>query len=268
MKRLAISIMCCSIFLWGVPAVVLAKNYSNALLPKEEKLDVICTLKDNGESHAKHSMLINSFQENDQWYYEFSAEGFGDYDTFKNVHWTKQSTVIDANGLLKPLKSEIKIYNRDGKLNTRYAISYDYRQNKVHFYTDGPEYSKPRHHSFPIKGPICDDVTMIHFLKAYIPRLDNKGDEYFYLVTNEPNVYKVRVVEDKRETLDLPIGRLDTVKIQAYALMGPLTHMMKAILPPTYLWYEDKYPYNWVKYQGLDGGPNSENIIAVVEARK
>lgn len=245
-----------------------AKDYSNALIPKKERLDVVCMLHDTVAPHAKHSMLINSYEDNDQWYYEFTAHGEGTYDTFRDVRWTKKSQVIDANGILKPLRSVINVYNQDESLNTRYTIEYDYRENRVHFYTDGPEYSKPRHHSFTIKGPICDDVTMIHFLKTYAANVGRPGYEHFYLVTNEPNVYKVNIVEKAREVLDLPIGRINTVKIQAYASMGPLTQVMKAILPATYLWYEDQYPYHWVQYQGLDGGPHSENIKAVVVDRE
>ncbi len=240
-------------------------QYSQALIPSKQKIDVICHIKGTNESHAVHTMHVSESVHQNRKVYLFKTQGEGGYNKYKNVRWEKTSRVIDDNGLIRPLESEITIKDQNNNIIVHYSISYNYETKKIKFVIDDREMSKVKTKTFPIKGPVCDDVNMIYFLKAYAANAGEKTHEYFYLLTNEPDMYRVRVKAKEYEVLDLPLGSIDTVKIQAQADFGALTNVIGALFPPTYLWYENQPPYHWVQYEGLDGGPRAENVRAVVQ---
>jgi len=120
---------------------------------------------------------------------------------------------------------------------------------------------------FEIKGPVCDDITMFCFLKSYAANRDKEKFKNFYLLTNEPKLYKVDIKNRGTEDLKLPIGTVKAIKLQLMADLGPVTEIAAKIVPPTYFWYKNQYPYDWLQYEGKESGLKSANVVAYLTHR-
>ena len=103
---------------------------------------------------------------------------------------------------------------------------------------------------------------MAFFLKAYVKHRDEPGYKNFYLLTNEPKLYKVNFKLVATETLDLPIGKKRALKIKTTGDMGIVDDILDKYVPHTYFWYEDSPDLQWLQYQGLETSIDSAYVIA------
>jgi hypothetical protein len=114
---------------------------------------------------------------------------------------------------------------------------------------------------FPIKGKTTDDVTLIYFLRAYVANRDDPDYKSYYLLTNEPKLYKCNIRVMGEEICQLPIGEKAAVKLKLTGDMGIIDDILDRFVPHTYVWYEPDPPYTWLQYQGLETSVSSTNVI-------
>ncbi len=66
------------------------------------------------------------------------------------------------------------------------------------------------------------------------------------------------------EKLSLAIGQRSAMKIRLIADFGILDEAFDRIVPPSFIWYEDRPPFDWLQYQGLETGLQSPDIIGSI----
>ena len=80
-------------------------------------------------------------------------------------------------------------------------------------------------------------------------------------------MYGVNLEFVKNEVLNLPGGKRNSIKIRLIADFIKLgDELFDKIIPPTFVWYQDQPPYTWLKYQGMETGDPSPNIIAYLKS--
>jgi len=220
--------------------------------------------KKTGELHARARLLVKRVEKDDRDRYVIVQTGQGNYDTYKDVHWVKASKIIYDGLAVKPLESITTVYDPDKTMRVEYRKLYDYENKEIVFKKLSPERKVLEREVFPIDGPTCDDVTLVHFLRGYAEHKGEKDYEQFFLLTNEPKLYKVRIKELPAETLDLESGRVRALKFQLMTELGPLSELAAKLIPPTFVWYTDTEPYDWLQYEGLETTLRSANIVVSV----
>jgi len=70
------------------------------------------------------------------------------------------------------------------------------------------------------------------------------------------------------EILDLPAGKVKSIKLRLIPNLGILTGIIGSLIPPTFMWYIDQAPYEWLQYQGLETGIGSTHIKAYLSKTK
>ena len=217
-------------------------------------------LKSN-DWYAENTLVIENGSDASR--FTFDIEGKGRYDQYKDVAWSKQAEVQWQDNMLVPLSSDMRIRGIDGNEAYSYHYTYDYGSSQLTyaFRIDGVT---ERKRTYKLKGPTTDEVTMVQFLRPYVPFAGQEGYDSFYLLAKAPSLYKVNIIPQGEDVLTFGDRHVHTIKIQLKADLGPLTNIMAAIVPPTYLWYESQYPYRWVKYQGVDSGQHAPVIRASV----
>jgi len=241
-----------------------AKEYSKLFIPRQQSLEVVVNINKTDKEHARNNIRIKKIGENDVNQYYIQSNGSGDYGKYKNVSWEKEAVVKEDKNHLKTIYSQMIIKDKKGDIVAHYKNSYDYENGLIEFEKSGKSDFDYIKKEFSLKGPVCDDVTMIHFLKNYTANLGKKGFNYFYLLTNEPKLYKVKIKEIGKDILIINNKRKESVKLQLMADLGPLTDISAKVVPPTYVWYENKAPFNWLQYEGMDLGFRSENVKATL----
>src|SRR5439155_1670916 len=74
-----------------------------------------------------------------------------------------------------------------------------------------------------------------------------------HLLTNEPQLYAVKIEMRGRERVKTPAGEFDCYKIEVVPELG-LLNVARAFLPKTYMWFSASAPHFWVRYEGPENG--------------
>ena len=99
-------------------------------------------------------------------------------------------------------------------------------------------------------------------------RCYNKNYNQYYLLSNEPKHYDIRVKDLGIVDFKLPSGKvIKAIKIQTIPSFGLFTGIMAKLVPPTFLWYEAQEPHNFLQYEGLETGVGGAVITSTVMQR-
>lgn len=86
------------------------------------------------------------------------------------------------------------------------------------------------------------------------------GEVSFDLVTREGHVIPMTARIVGREPVTTPAGTFDCNRIEL-SPTGWIGRAAKLLMPRTYVWNSVAAPHVWVKYQGLDGGLGSPEVV-------
>ena len=239
-----------------------AAELSAALMPAFQEGRTVYRNKESGKIRGEFSYNLQRTQDDKRTLYVSRKEGRGDYAGYTDVVWTIDSRMQEESDRLNPLESSLTIKTGDGNVLTRYEIVFQHDRKIINFRRFDGAGELIRAADFPIKGPTTDSFGLIHFLKKLVAEPDKKKDDSFYLLTNEPALYKIDLKRRGEEKITLPAGEFRAVKIQLLVDLGPLTGITARLFPPTYLWYQKNDPSLWLRYEGLEFGRNSTNIIS------
>ncbi len=211
-------------------------------------------------SASSHSFTVTSDS------FTAQKKGRGAFDHFELVDWLAEATGTIKDRRLIQKKSLCVIKDLEGNTLYQAQKDFDYEKKKITIKIDdrrNPKRARVKNYTFPIKGPTIDEICLTNFVKSFIPYLNEKNNQSFYLITFEPALYKVLVKQQGQETITLPSGRsYDCVKIRLIADMGILDNVFDQYVPATFVWYQRTYPFQWVQYQGLETGRHSTNILS------
>jgi len=220
--------------------------------------------KKNGQFRSKINYSINHDPMNSQMV-SLKFEGAGKYDGLENVRWKMSSLLRKESNDVKVLESHTIIFNEFQKEIKRVEKLYDYEKLQVYFKVSDGDGVALQEKYFPIKGLICDDVSMFYFLRALIFSKNKKLG--FYLVVNEPKMYKVSVIERGTEDLFVDGQKTLAVKYQLFAGLGKLAQWISKFVAPTYIWYAQQEPNIWIQYEGMETGYGSAHITMTVNTK-
>ena len=82
------------------------------------------------------------------------------------------------------------------------------------------------------------------------------------LVTAEPARYKATATVRGRESVTVPAGTYECVKVEMVLHLGLLGILGKVFIPKTYMWHTAQMPHHWIKYEGLESGLGSPYVVA------
>lgn len=231
-------------------------------MPEYERGLVTCIEKKSLQQRSHISFALRQINKDNKVLYKLTRQGRGDYDTYKKVYWTMEAEMEEKEGFLYTLYSKILITDKGKNVIISYEKRYDYEAGQIYWGAFDVNGDKIQQQVFPIKGRTADDVTMIHFLKPFVARRNEEAYKMFYLLTNEPNLYKTKIRVLGSEMVQSPFGKTRAVKLKLTADVGILDDVLDKFVPPTFIWYTEAKPYVWLKYQGFESGALSPYIIA------
>ena len=242
---------------------LLFAELSPALMRDYEKIKVIYYDARSKEKRAELTYEISKENKNAP-VYVLKRSGKGSCDKFVDMSWDTLAEITEKDDRLCVLNSKCSAHDKDGTMLLGYEKIFDYAKGKIYWTQFDKNGKTAKKVTFPIKGITTDDVTMAFFLKSYVKHINEPGYNNFYLLTNEPKLYKVNFKLMGIETLDLPIGKKRALKIKTTADMGIVDDILDKYVPHTYFWYEDSPSLQWLQYQGLETSMNSAYIKALI----
>lgn len=234
--------------------------WASIIQEKTQKVETIN--KKDGTAHSQADVTILKIP-GLTGRYDFKMQGHGEYAGYKNVIWASEADIEERGGVAFVLRSSTEVYS-NGEAVFQAAKDYDYGTNTATVELRKEKDRASLIRQFPIQGPICDDVTMVYLFNKIIPAADGTQPQSFYLLTNEPRLYNVMIKRKGEETISLPSGQWQAEKFQLMADLGLLTELAAKIVPPTFVWFPKHDPRDWVRYEGMETGFETANIIAYV----
>jgi len=217
--------------------------------------------KESSSPRSRSTFSTERIIENNKLMYKYTAYGKGDYDEYKDVAFDIEAKMEEKNGLLYPVYSFTSIKNKDGGLIARREKNFDYAKQKIYYTISDSKEVVIKNITFPMKGLTVDGPTMIHFLKAFVARLGEDSYKTFYLISDKGQLYKINIKDMGLETLEISGEKIKAKKLRLIPELGLLTGIAKSLIPPTFIWYSEKEPYDWLQYEGLETGIGSAYII-------
>jgi hypothetical protein len=81
-----------------------------------------------------------------------------------------------------------------------------------------------------------------------------------HLLSNEPRVYSVTFERRGKERVRTPAGDFDAYKVEMVPHLGVL-NVFRSFVPKAFFWFTVQQPHFWVRYQGLENGPGTPEIV-------
>ncbi|MCA9401879.1 MAG: hypothetical protein KC713_09640 [Candidatus Omnitrophica bacterium] len=231
---------------------------------------IICRLVQDESQQAEVALQIRREEAQDDSRYILTKNSYGNYERYTDIQWRSRSQLTERNGKLYVEESTTIFETRIGELIKKIEKRYDYATRRSEFIEYDNNGRVIRSRSFVIQGPICDDVTLNQFLRAWILSQENFDPlqpqrtkiPNIFLMTNEGKVYNVVVIYKGTENIMVHHRSIKAQKWQLMADLGPLTQAAASFVPPTYVWFEDNPAFQWIKYQGMESGYQSAYIEA------
>lgn len=230
----------------------------------EENINILYALKGDQAKRGSSTWTSTRYTGDGQEYYTIHESGKGSYGIYEDILWTKEAVIERKKDVFQVQRSTMTVFDLNNSKVRSYTQQYDHENKKLVYTEEGPDGALIKRSDFPLKGPVCDYITLVDFVRLHLMN-SKKPLKVFYLLSNEPKLYKINMKDRGALQAEMPYGKQDAVKMQLLISLGPLTPLIAKLIPPTYILFTPQQPYHWLQYEGLEVGIGSPTIVAYRE---
>ena len=229
-----------------------------AAIPNEHGMVVTSTAK--GEMRWTANWTMEPWTAAGKKAVRFTEKGKGQYSPFaQEVNWTVESIWL-ADGSFFPLQFERTVRDAQGQTLAVERKTFDSAAAKVKF-----EHRNEKGETETSTLAAAPDILTIEGIAGVLQffpfaKSGSGGALHGHMLSNEPKLYDVTIEPRGMERVKTVNGEIDCYKIELVPHLGLLS-LMKVFYPKTFLWFSVSEPHSWVRYQGLENGPGSPEII-------
>jgi hypothetical protein len=187
----------------------------------------------------------------------FTEDGHGTYSGYAQpVRWSVNA-VWSADGSFYPLRFERTVTDNAGHILATERKTFNPANASVQFERkrDG---RPPEIRQLPApRGTLT--VEGIAGILRFLP-FEHWRPLSVRLLTNDPEIYDVKIELRGKERIKTPSGEFECYKIELVPELGVL-NVVRSFLPKTYMWFAATAPHFWVRYQGPEIGRGTPQIV-------
>jgi hypothetical protein len=187
----------------------------------------------------------------------FTETGQGHVSPYSGeVRWSLEA-VWSAESGFRPVSTEKIVTSLTGRRIATERKHFDLTKNTVSFerqFSDGR--SETKSFSVPV------DTLAVEGIAGVLRFLAFAQDSSFstHLLSNEPRVYTVTFAVRGKERVRTPAGEFDAYRVEMVPNLGVM-NVFRSFAPKTFFWFTVEQPHFWVRYQGLENGPGTPEIV-------
>ena len=187
----------------------------------------------------------------------FTETGSGRLSAYpQEVRWSVRSVWLAESGF-RPLDTEKTISATDGKVLLVERKHFDHDKGTVQF--------ERRREGKPAETKsldVPDDTLAIEGLAGVLrfANVPKSRSLTAHVLTNEPEVYSVSFEWKDEESVKTRAGEFHCYKVEMIPRLGVL-NVIRPFLQKTYFWFTVASPHNWIRYQGLESGPGTPEVV-------
>jgi len=242
--------------------IAMSQLKAPAAIPTDHGTVVTSTIK--GEMRWTANWTMEPWTVGGKNAVRFTENGKGQHSPFaQEVFWTVESIWL-ADGSFFPLQFEKTVRDAQGQTVAVEKKNFDRVAGKVKF-----EHRNEKGEMETSTFSAAPDILTIEGIAGVLQffpfgKSGSSGRLNAHMLSNEPDLYDVSIESRGTERVKTAGGDLECYKIELVPHLG-LLNLMKVFYPKTYFWFKVTDPHTWVRYQGLENGPGTPEII--MEAR-
>jgi len=217
-----------------------------------------CLEKDSGTGRWRVDWRMEKVQKDGKIILEIKERGYGVYGKREEkINWSME-TFLEYGDSLQTILSKKEIKNKEGEVIEIVSKKFDVAHGSVEFerkdLTTGKVYSESFRPGSTVIGPenIALALQGTDITEGY------KTD--FYLCTDEPKLYEVTAKCLQKEKIVAAGKEVECYKVGIIFHLG----LWKIFVPKMHFWYTADEPHNWIRYEGLESGRGTPQVIMEV----
>ena len=173
------------------------------------------------------------------------------------VSWTAKMDYMESEDIIRPLNLRKQVFDEKGMMIRQEKQDFDFDNNIV--VCSHEDFQKDI--SIVKQFRIEKDIVNRLLLSFYIQKLLNNGKTggSVQMVSEEPNIYNIDIVNEGIETLEINGKKLKAYKMTIDPNLGVL-NFVKVFVPKSYSWYSADKGSEWLKFYGLEGGIKTDEV--------
>lgn len=189
----------------------------------------------------------------------FTQRGDGRYSPFPGQVAWKTESYWEAGRNFRPLQYERKVEDSEGKLIFHERQNFDWAAGKVFLEKLKPGDLK---NSYAQELTVPEDTLTADGLPTYLRALlyDSRRRAGASLLTDEPRVRGVEFRVEGIQRIQTSAGEFECYRIKMDVRLGLLS-LFRFLVPEIRFWFAKEPPHHWVRYQGLEAGRGSPEVI-------
>jgi hypothetical protein len=260
MKRV---VYCLSVLMLATQLTLASSQLKNPPLGDRESGAAAAT--ESGKARWRNQWTMERVTSDGKPAIHFVETGQGTYSPFKeDVRWKSESWWLnDAD--FRPLRFEKTFTDASGKALMRETAVFDWTKRVARFERQDLRTGSRTEQSIAVP----DDTLSVEGIAAALRAVPFvKGTKVSaHLLSNEPRLYEITIEVDKRETCRTARGAVDCFRVELIPHLGALD-LFRFAFPKTYFWYSAEKGHEWLRYEGLEAGQGTPEIVMEPAGKK
>ena len=246
------------LLLGGIPS--LAEPFKTPPMSQIEEGTIVTSYKEGG-LRWKADWKTDIFVENGETKFKLVFNAKGLTSPFSRDMTWRSVSIWKAEDEFVPLESETKIKDLNGNVVMINKKKFNHKKNTAVFEREDLERDSYTRKHYDITSDTLIIEGVVYALRT-LPFGTNKSIKA-KLLTNEPELYKVEFIQKGVHKIKTSDGEIECYKVELVPKLG-LLGVFKVFFPKTYFWFTVEPPHRWVRYEGLENGLGTPEVIMEV----
>ena len=217
-----------------------------------------CLEKNSGTERWRVDWSMEKVQKDGKIVLEIKEYGYGVYgNREEKISWSME-TFLEYGDSLQTIRSRKEIKNIEEEAIEIVSKKFDVLQGAVEFERTDLISDKVYSHSFRPGSTVIGPENISLALGGTDLAEGYKTE--FYICTDEPKLYEVTAKCLRKEKIVAAGKEVECYKVEIIFHIG----LWKIFVPKTYFWYTADEPHNWIRYEGLESGRGTPQVIMEV----
>lgn len=226
------------------------------ILPNEH--GTIVTEYVDGGTRWKADWKAQVFEENGVKKFKLVFDAKGLTSPFSMDTTWRTVAIWKAEDEFVPLESENKIKDLNGNLIMIDEKKFNHKRGTAVFGREDLIINSYKRTPYDITPDTLIVEGLVYALRT-LPFGTNKVVKA-KILSNEPELYSVEFHQRGIEKIETEDGEVSCYKVEIVPKLGVLG-VFKVFFPKTYFWFSVDAPHKWVRYQGLENGIDTPEVI-------
>ena len=195
--------------------------------------------------------------------YTLTEKGEGVYSSFEGpISWVAEMEFESTNDNVTPRKLVKRVFDEGGNMIRLEKQDYDSAEKSVTCLHE----DIPKKISSTKTFKFTKDAVNRLLLGPYVQKMLENGKKIanVQMVSEEPGLYNMDLSVIKTEDVEINGRKRPAFKLQIDPQLG-LLNVAKALFPKSYVWHSALWDFEWLRYEGLEGGINSVKVEVTAE---